>query len=75
MNQQFEQFREIQAAQEKREAKAKLIQSLGSAIESAIKGRLDDMELAHPEILDKILELHLLITYEAFPGLEPKPQS
>lgn len=73
MNDQFEQFRQIQADQEKQQAKAKLLQGLGSAIENAIKGRLDEMQLNHPELLDKILELHLLITYEVFPQLEPKP--
>jgi len=73
LNEQFEQFRQIQEAQEKRESKAKLLQGLGSAIENTIKGRLDEMELSHPEILDKILELHLLITFEVFPQLEPKP--
>ena len=72
MNDQFEQFRQIQADQEKQQTKAKLLQGLGSAIENAIKGRLDEMELNHPELLDKILELHLLVTYEVFPQLEPK---
>lgn len=72
MNEQFEQFRQIHANQEKAEAKTNIIRKLGGAIEEAIKGHFDDMELRHPEILEKILELHLLLTYEAFPQLEPQ---
>ena len=71
MNEQFEKFREMQGIQEKREAKTKALQALGTAMEAAIRGRLDEMELNHPEILDKILELHLLVTYEVFPQLDP----
>jgi hypothetical protein len=74
MNDQFEQFRQIHAAQERVEIKSKIIRTLGGAIEEAIKGRFDEMELRHPEILDKILELHLLLTYEAYPQLEPPKQ-
>lgn len=75
MNEQFEQFRQIHATQEKAEAKTSIIRELGGAIEEAIKGRLDEMDLRHPEILDKILELHLLLTYEAYPQLEPMKQA
>lgn len=75
MNEQFEQFRQIHAAQEKAEAKTSIIRKLGGAIEEAIKGRFDEMEFRHPEILDKILELHLLLTYEAYPQLEPQKQA
>jgi hypothetical protein len=74
MNEQFEQFRQIHAAQEKAETKTNIIRKLGGAIEEAIKGHFDDIELRHPEILEKLLELHLLLTYEAYPQLEPQKQ-
>lgn len=72
MNETFENFRNVQSAMEKAQAKAKILQGMGQAIETAIKERLDEMELRHPEICDKMLELHLLLMYETSPQLEPK---
>jgi len=72
MNATFETFRNVQAAQEKAQTKAKLLQGMGQAIEASIRGGLDAMDLRHPEICDKMLELHLLLMFETNPSLEPK---
>lgn len=74
MNKTFQNFRELQATQEKDQTKKKLLGDMGQAVENAIKYGLDEMELRHPEICDKMLELHLLLMYEVNPSLEPLPE-
>lgn len=74
MNPTFETFRQAQSQLEKANAKSKLLHGIGNAIETAIKERLDEMELRHPEICDKMLELHLLLMFETNPNLEPKKE-
>lgn len=74
MNPTFQHFRDIKSTQNKAIEKAKLIGNLGKALEEAIEGRLDEMELRHTEILDQILGLHLSLMYETHPELEPKKE-
>lgn len=72
MNDTFQQFREVQQAQKWALEKNRILSGIGKSLEEAIEFRLDEMQLNHPEILDSILALHLVVMYETHPELEPK---
>ena len=50
------------------------LNAVGEGLEKAIELKIDSFDLRHPEILAKILELHVLLMWEKYPALEPQKQ-
>lgn len=72
MNESMNNFRQLQGQQNRVKEVSEALSGIGAALEKAMIAQIDDMPLRHPEIVEKVVELHMLLTYEFHPELEPR---